>query len=1425
MKKVILTAFAALGISISAFSQKFFERVSFVGAFPQTGTSYTAITEGGFQETFSTGNWTEDWTEWFPKTKTYLDPTETKSGDISSDVTWSGTVAMSGTIHVKSGATLTIAAGTIIRCRTGSTLIISKGSKINAIGTKTSPIVFTSDKASGSRAPGDWAGILIIGNSQVNTSSGKRQYEALPTDPLAEYGGGRGAELNLNDNSGEMRFVRIEFAGFNYLPDQELNGLTLGAVGAGTKINFIQVSYARDDSFEWFGGTSNHKYLVAFAGVDDDFDMDEGYAGKGQFFLGVRNPSVFETAAGGTSNGFEHDNNTGLGSASQVVPGVNNPTPETKPIVSNVSLIGPWATATQASKPGHKFGRGLEMRSAVATSIYNSIITGYGILAQLVHPTATITPSVSTKLTAGECVYTNVHLIGNTGNGSFTFPTTAANAPVAFNFGTYLSNNGGTTSTNNSGVEFQSIISDFETTSNGISYAPKSTSTIAGLSSNFGGLIDQFSGTAAELGSLPSFSVSKPSLNFGTKEVGNTFASITFDVAAANLTGTGFTLSSSSTAFSVSPATLPNTGGTVTIGFASATALNGTTNISIVPNDSRLVAISIPAQGKLVNPLSPRINTNLAALNFSVLETTTSSTYTSIARVVSVTGRLLRADITATAPTGYEISTTESGTYSNSLVLAHTMGAINAVIFVKLASTIQSSTNAGNLSFASTGAPTAIVALSANTNPAFTVGSATLDYFTGNIISTTSARFNVRGDRLPATVLITANSPEIEISADSPISFGPSFTLNTGGRITSTGNNIRVRYIGTMTGTSAGNQVGVISVAGVGNTIPFVLRLNAVNTVTQQNFILADAASNVITGLGFSFSDVISGTPHLYTTSNALIGFVSSIGTSTATLTGNSLVSTNIVNTAVTFPGFITTDVNSDIITGTGTNFINLPTGLPIHLPDGTLVGKVSGALNTTLLLLQSTALVTTITSDFRTSAIYYRRPTATLSISPSSPLIFNVSSYDVNGNPNPVTQFITITGANHNVPLNVGINPALTSSGYMFEITNTPGVFSTTLGINSNGSIRQVLEIRYIPTNVTSFSLIGQNVNAAHSTELLILGNNRTLAQGANSSDPRATIAFNLRGNAQPSLTLDVPSLSKFNALTGVASEIKMFKITGSRVLNVIMISAPANFELSKTTDFTGASNMLNFTTSSPTVSQDIYVRYKNNIVTNETGSISIASAGIASLSVNVEAETSGTPFININTPSSSNTISFTGNSMFTVSGNNLTEAIVVSVTSSGFEISSSQTGTYSSSISLSPSPADFGNVAQSIIFVRATNATVTSNGMISASTKNVTTEMLTIINVNTVTTSIINIIEDKNANVIIYPNPTEGDATLEVETLFSENISVIVYNITGTIFKSFTSKVNGLETFTINGLEKGLYFVRVQTGNSVKTVKLIIK
>lgn len=130
--------------------------------------------------------------------------------------------------------------------------------------------MFTSEEAKGNRRPGDWGGIILCGKAKNNKS--EMQIEG---GPRTKHGGNDDA-----DNSGVLSYVRIEFAGYPFQTDQEINGLTLGSVGSGTKIDHVQVSYTNDDSYEWFGGTVNCKYLVAYKGWDDDFDTDNGFSGK-----------------------------------------------------------------------------------------------------------------------------------------------------------------------------------------------------------------------------------------------------------------------------------------------------------------------------------------------------------------------------------------------------------------------------------------------------------------------------------------------------------------------------------------------------------------------------------------------------------------------------------------------------------------------------------------------------------------------------------------------------------------------------------------------------------------------------------------------------------------------------------------------------------------------------------------------------------------------------------------------------------------------------------------------------------------------------------------------------------------------------------------------------------------------------------------
>ena len=197
--------------------------------------------------------------------------------DITGSTTWSADkiYLLKGIVNVTSGATLTIQAGTLIKGDKAlkGTLVINRGGKIEAVGTVDKPIVFTSNQAPGARSAGDWGGIVLLGKAPNNQGS-NQGIEGIPTDESgkASYGG-----TDAADNSGTLKYVRIEYAGVPLSPDNELNGLTLGSVGSGTTLDYIQVTRSGDDSFEWFGGTVNAKHILAIGGLDDDFDADFGY--------------------------------------------------------------------------------------------------------------------------------------------------------------------------------------------------------------------------------------------------------------------------------------------------------------------------------------------------------------------------------------------------------------------------------------------------------------------------------------------------------------------------------------------------------------------------------------------------------------------------------------------------------------------------------------------------------------------------------------------------------------------------------------------------------------------------------------------------------------------------------------------------------------------------------------------------------------------------------------------------------------------------------------------------------------------------------------------------------------------------------------------------------------------------------------------
>ena len=296
------------------------------------------------------------------------------------------TYILEGPVYVAGGAKMTIEAGTTIKGQisgaTVSCLIITRGSQIIANGTATAPIVFTSN--SPNPRSGDWGGIVLLGRANVNTTYTVDPATAYPQNPTAVVGLGTlqieggvdntfadgvcggGTTPVLNDNSGTLRYVRIEYAGYAQIPDKELNSLTMGAVGSGTTIEYVQVTFAKDDAFEWFGGTVNCKYLVAWKTQDDDLDTDNGYSGTVQFALVVRDSLIADVSS---SEAFESDNNAQGSALSATV------LSQTKPIFSNVTAIGPRSQPTNIGNT--LFLAGAQIRRNSALSIYNSIIMGW----------------------------------------------------------------------------------------------------------------------------------------------------------------------------------------------------------------------------------------------------------------------------------------------------------------------------------------------------------------------------------------------------------------------------------------------------------------------------------------------------------------------------------------------------------------------------------------------------------------------------------------------------------------------------------------------------------------------------------------------------------------------------------------------------------------------------------------------------------------------------------------------------------------------------------------------------------------------------------------------------------------------------------------------------------------------------------------
>ena len=347
------------------------------------------------------------------------------TANVTANTTWTrtNTYLLDTKIYVTNGATLTIEPGTVIKGRPkanpvdATALVIARGAKINAQGTATNPIIFTaeSDLLNGNLTQSErglWGGVVILGRSRLNTASGQGNVEGIPTtEPLGTYGG-----TDDDDNSGVFRYVQIRHSGAIVAANVELNGLTMGGVGRGTTIEYVDVYAGNDDGYEWFGGTVNTKYLISSYNDDDNFDWDEGFRGKGQFWFAVG-------ASDKGNQAMEMDGGTSP----------EDGQPYALPELYNITLIGSGATSTNTAS------NGLIFRDNTGGKVYNMILHDYRNYAVRIETESAQSQDSAKRLAAGDLVLAN-SIFGSFGAGTtntqmFTAPNaTSGGAAPATNY-------------------------------------------------------------------------------------------------------------------------------------------------------------------------------------------------------------------------------------------------------------------------------------------------------------------------------------------------------------------------------------------------------------------------------------------------------------------------------------------------------------------------------------------------------------------------------------------------------------------------------------------------------------------------------------------------------------------------------------------------------------------------------------------------------------------------------------------------------------------------------------------------------------------------------------------------------------------------------------------------------------------------------
>jgi hypothetical protein len=361
---------------------------------------------------------------------------QTGAATISGDITTNRTLVkdtvytLSGFVHVANGATLTIQAGTKIvgdQNVLGSSLFVLRGARIVANGTAQAPIVFTSGRPDGSRQPGDWGGLIIVGNGVVNRSGtipveGTGLPGSTPgTNYQIAYSGGS----NNADNSGQLSYVRVEYAGYAPTDGNELNSFTFAAVGSGTQIDHLQALNGLDDSFEWFGGAVDARHLVSYNAGDDHFDMSEGYSGRLQFLIAYQDTVLVPRPGAGTvatdPQGIENDGCNGAGCDLGFLS-----TPFTAPVVANFTLVGRGNAATLSSAGDI----GMVLRRGTGGHYVNGVLSRWARSAISVRDADTQARINDGSLTIKNNLISDAAVLYETGSGRQAGVDAAANALV-----------------------------------------------------------------------------------------------------------------------------------------------------------------------------------------------------------------------------------------------------------------------------------------------------------------------------------------------------------------------------------------------------------------------------------------------------------------------------------------------------------------------------------------------------------------------------------------------------------------------------------------------------------------------------------------------------------------------------------------------------------------------------------------------------------------------------------------------------------------------------------------------------------------------------------------------------------------------------------------------------------------------------------